>query len=119
MTRSPRVAKVPGVAKTNLVTPGTAPAPLGTPARVRTHSGTITAAQQAIGLITQAPKIAPTTGGTLVISRITTPGSMNWFRTLRAAVVKMTATRKDATRDSVAEAWMTRRSFSPVKNAWP
>ena len=105
---SPKVAKAPGVEAFTL---GTAPAPLRTPAT--------TAAQQAIGLIMQAPKIAPTIGGTRVISRITTPGLLNWFRTLRAAAEKMTATRKDATRVSLAEAWMTRRSFLPVKMHGP
>ena len=39
----------------------------------------------AVGLIMQAPRIAPTSGGMRVISRSTTPGSMTWFRTLRAA----------------------------------
>ena len=43
---------------------------------------------------------------------------MTWFRTPRAAAEKMTDSRRGATRASEAEAWMIRRSFFPVRNAW-
>ena len=73
------------------------------------RSGMITAPQQAVGSITQAPRIALTSGGRRATSRITTQGSTTWLRTLRAAAERMIATKRDDV--SVAEAWMIRRSF--------
>ena len=42
----------------------------------------------------------------------------DWFRTPLAAAVKMTASRRDATRVSVVEAWMILRSISRARNVW-
>ena len=94
------------------------PALLGTLVKAPVRIGMTTAAQQAAGSTTEALRIAQTSGGRRATSLTTTQGLMTWLRTLRAAAEKTIASRRVATRVSVAEAWMTLRSFFLVRSVW-